>query len=186
VDTKDTLLVVSWDTDEAGSGSHVNATVSCDNGLSFCPPTRVEHSFYKTVAPNVVVVSGEAFLVGSLSDSTSYFYHTFFTRSSPITGLPSHGYPLDAFLIAEPYPNPFNSTVAIEYTTGQRVRVKLDVYTVLGQWVRNLSNGVEGVGRFLSVWDGKDAAGRTLASGIYLLKVSTPNNYAVKKLVYLR
>lgn len=79
------------------------------------------------------------------------------------------------------WPNPFNASVVLE-TAGIDETV-LVIHDALGRRVRTLGM-VNGSAR--RVWDGRDDAGRAVASGVYLaaLRGSTPRH--VRRLVLLR
>ena len=74
-------------------------------------------------------------------------------------------------LLARAYPNPFNPSVTIEYRMPAAGPLSIRIYTPRGELVRVLreSEAPEGVDRV--VWDGTDAAGRSVASGVYLYEL---------------
>jgi flagellar hook assembly protein FlgD len=54
------------------------------------------------------------------------------------------------------------------------MQVKLNVYDVRGNLVRTLLDETARAGRNEVPWDGRDASGRTAASGVYLYQLVTP------------
>ena len=46
--------------------------------------------------------------------------------------------------------------------------VTLRVYNAAGQRVRDLFRGYRDAGRYRATWDGRDNAGKEIASGVYL------------------
>jgi hypothetical protein len=52
--------------------------------------------------------------------------------------------------------------------------------------VRTLVDGVRGAGPHDAQWDGRDADGRALASGVYFYRLSTPGRSESKKMVLLK
>jgi hypothetical protein len=84
-------------------------------------------------------------------------------------------------------PNPFNPSVVIAYELPRASTVDVVVYEATGRRVRKLVAGaVEAAGRHTRRWDGRDAAGRDLASGTYLIRVTTGNDVVSCKAVLLR
>ena len=83
------------------------------------------------------------------------------------------GVPLTAQL-AQNYPNPFNSETVIEYQLPQSGEIQLIVYDVTGQRVATLASGSRAAGTYALRWDGRDDAGRRLASGEYLYRLEAP------------
>ena len=61
----------------------------------------------------------------------------------------------------------------------------LDIYNVAGQRVRRLAQGRREAGRYSSVWDGRDAAGRPLGNGLYFVRLETEAFSQVRKLMLL-
>jgi len=75
------------------------------------------------------------------------------------------------YALGAPYPNPFNSEVVVKYSLPQEGEVELVVYNALGQVVRRLATGHREMGHHRVVWDGRDDAGRGLATGTYLMQL---------------
>lgn len=65
------------------------------------------------------------------------------------------------------FPNPFNPGTTIEYTVAEPALVEVLIYDVRGARVRSLVSTRMPSGRHRTEWDGRDAAGRRLASGVY-------------------
>jgi len=64
---------------------------------------------------------------------------------------------------------------AITLTLPEPGRVTLDVHDVRGARVRRLVDEERPAGRSSASWDGRDGAGRVVAPGVYLLRLSTPH-----------
>ncbi len=78
----------------------------------------------------------------------------------------------DKFTLYANYPNPFNPGTTIKYDLKLSSTVTLSVYNALGQRVRTLVNGkVQTTGSYSTYWDGKDAIGRQVSSGIYICRI---------------
>ena len=75
--------------------------------------------------------------------------------------------PPATFALHGNYPNPFNPSTSIRFDIPAASEVKLIIYNSLGQEVRVLENRSFNAGSHTSKWDGKDANGKTVASGIY-------------------
>jgi|GEM_PF-1286896 hypothetical protein len=70
--------------------------------------------------------------------------------------------------LAQNYPNPFNSSTNISFNLTQQTSVDLTVYDLLGRKVITLISGTLPAGRQTVNWNGLDAAGAQVASGMYL------------------
>jgi hypothetical protein len=90
-----------------------------------------------------------------------------------------------SFKLAQNFPNPFNPTTSIAYTVpaGQ---VNLTIYNLLGQKVRTLVNKDVPAGVYEAVWDGADAAGNQVASGVYFYKLKSEAGELSKKMLLQR
>lgn len=76
-----------------------------------------------------------------------------------------------SFVLHNAYPNPFNPSTTIVYGLPAQSKVTVKVYSVLGQEVRTLVNEVQGASYQRVSWDGRDASGRSVSSGMYFLRV---------------
>ncbi len=85
------------------------------------------------------------------------------------------------YSLGQNYPNPFNPTTVIPYSIRDRVRVRLDVYNVLGQRVARLVDGVMDPGQYKSTLNVRD-----LASGIYFYQIKAGTFSKTRKMVILK
>ena len=86
-------------------------------------------------------------------------------------------------------PNPFNpsTTISFEIPDGDEpVRVLLAVYDLRGRLVNTLMDEDLGGGAYSLVWDGKDSAGRKIASGVYFLRLRAGAESMVRKMILLK
>jgi hypothetical protein len=95
------------------------------------------------------------------------------------------GQPEDSALYPN-YPNPFNSGTVLRFDLDVRSEVSLSVYNLRGQQVAVLVSGARAAGRYSIEWDGRDDAGRSLASGVYLYRLEAAGKVEMRKLMLLR
>ena len=69
------------------------------------------------------------------------------------------------------YPNPFNPTTKIHFTTKEISNVRIDVYNIKGQLVKSLVNEQQDAGDHSVIWNGDDEVGNSVGSGVYLYKL---------------
>ena len=86
----------------------------------------------------------------------------------------------------ENYPNPFNPSTTIRYSLPEASEVRLTVYNVQGQQIRNLVSGQQEAGVYSVQWDGHDAVGRQVATGLYLYRLQAGQNVAIRKMVFAK
>ena len=84
------------------------------------------------------------------------------------------------------YPNPFNAGTTIRYQLQERSMVKLVVYNLLGQRVKSLVQGQQSAGKYSIHWDGTSDAGRPVASGIYIYRITVDNYVQSRKMMLLK
>jgi subtilisin family serine protease len=93
-----------------------------------------------------------------------------------------------AFALGQNYPNPFNprTTIAFEVPEpdgGGSTPVRLTVHDLRGRQVRVLFDGEAEGGEYRFSWDGRDGSGRTMASGVYLYRLTAGDRALVRKMV---
>lgn len=83
-------------------------------------------------------------------------------------------------------PNPLSKAVTISYNLPTADHVRIGIYDVAGRLVRTLMDAEEPAGLATKSWDGKDAAGQDVTSGLYLVRLHTTTAEAVNKVVVVR
>lgn len=82
-----------------------------------------------------------------------------------VTDAPQRGAP--AMRLAQNAPNPFNPRTVLAFELDAPAWASLDVYDAAGRRVARVVAGHFEAGRHEFVWDGLDAAGRAVGSGVY-------------------
>ena len=90
------------------------------------------------------------------------------------------------FVLEGNYPNPFNPATEIAYALPQQVHVTLTVYAASGREVRRLVNTSQAPGRYRVRWDGEDARGQPVRSGVYFYRLSTDVWHKTQSMVLLK
>ncbi|MFQ5605305.1 MAG: S8 family serine peptidase [bacterium] len=90
------------------------------------------------------------------------------------------------FGLAQNYPNPFNPETTLKYHLDKASAVSLKIYNLLGQEIRTLVDGVQRSGPHEIRWDGKDARGQAVASGIYVSKLQVGEQISVIKMALMK
>jgi len=78
---------------------------------------------------------------------------------------------LPAALEVHAYPNPFSSQLSLNITSPREMELMADIYNLRGQKIRSLPIRKVRAGETLLKWDAKDDRGKTVTTGLYLLKV---------------
>ena len=89
------------------------------------------------------------------------------------------------------YPNPFNPETWIPYELATATDVRITIYNTQGVVVRTLQLGQQSAGYYTdreraAYWDGRNALGEQVASGIYFYQLETDTMSAMRKMVILK
>ncbi len=90
------------------------------------------------------------------------------------------------FALLQNAPNPFNPVTTIAFALPEQADVSVKVYNMAGRVVRTLVDGSEGPGTHSVVWDGRDEAGRSVASGVYFYRMSAGDFSERRMMVLLK
>ena len=95
--------------------------------------------------------------------------------------------PKETALLAN-YPNPFNPETWIPYQLAKPTDVTLTIYAANGQVVRTLVLGHQSAGMYQSrsraaYWDGRNAVGEPVASGVYFYTLTSGDFTATRKML---
>jgi len=106
---------------------------------------------------------------------------------SPIVGLTEGKGPLPTeFEFSGVHPNPFNSTVSLEYGLPEPSEVIFTVYDVQGRKVRTLEGGSMSAGYHNVIWDGVNSEGAQVASGVYFVRMAAAGREFTRSAVMLK
>ncbi len=89
----------------------------------------------------------------------------------------------DAVVLHQNVPNPFNPSTVIRYDLASPSRVELQIYDLAGHLVQTLRSGDEAAGRHEVSWQGRDASGRSLATGVYFYRLRAGNEVETRRMV---
>lgn len=103
----------------------------------------------------------------------------------PLTGVAEAGALPAAFALEYAGPSLFRQSTALRCALPRACRLSVAVYDAAGMFVRELAGTTPAAG-FLTVrWDGRDGAGRPVASGVYYCRMRAGEFRAISKLVKL-
>lgn len=83
--------------------------------------------------------------------------------------------------LAQNYPNPFNPSTTITYTVPEEMRVRLEVFDILGRRVATLVDQNQNAGRYRVQFDMGP-----YASGVYLYRIVTGEKTLVRKMTLIK
>jgi hypothetical protein len=83
-------------------------------------------------------------------------------------------------------PNPFNPRTTIRFALPRADHVHLTIYSLDGRRVRTLIDGERAAGQHAVTWEGRDDAGRTVATGTYFYSLRAGEHRQVRKMTLLK
>ena len=89
-------------------------------------------------------------------------------------------------LAAQAYPNPFNPGTTISFMLDRDMWIEIGVYSLTGRQVTILANRNFTAGPHSLTWNGRDAQGRAISSGPYLVRLETESSVEAMKVMLLR
>jgi len=79
------------------------------------------------------------------------------------------------YSLEQNYPNPFNPSTTISFEIARDGFTELKIFDINGRLVKTVYAGELSVGNHTKIWDGRNDAGSTVPSGIYLIKLKSGN-----------
>ena len=103
-----------------------------------------------------------------------------------VAGVESEDFLPAKFAVYENYPNPFNPVTKISFDLTVQSATEVTVWNLLGQKVSTLFAGNLSAGHHTVTFDGHNANGSLLPSGVYIYRVESGSNVATKKMMLLK
>jgi predicted CXXCH cytochrome family protein len=186
----------------------VAALVSPKVNLTWNKPVDTDVDYfavYRGTSPNFVPqatplakVKGTAYTDADVQNTVHYYYKIaavdFSGNASPLSteanvvvtsvrelgGIPTE-YALD-----QNHPNPFNPTTEISFALPKQSSVRITIYSITGEEVATVVNETMSAGNYSIPWDGRNQAGQTVSSGMYLYRIQAGDFVAVKKMLLMK
>ncbi len=92
----------------------------------------------------------------------------------------------DVFALDAPYPNPFVYETVFPYAVPEPSPVRMTLFNVMGQVVAELLDTDVSAGRGQVRWDGRDAQGRSVGSGVYFARMQAGAFVQTRKVMVQR
>ncbi len=182
------------DDDDDNNGVH-RRTNSLARGVHFlgtiyAPASRI------AVARDAVVEGGllgwqvtlarDVVFVSNLAGHVDCYGSPVLTKRALVVEEEADPVEMKSFSLGQNYPNPFNPSTTISYSLGESSTVHVAVYNVLGQQIKSLVNEVQTSGDYNVVWNGEDAFGRRVASGVYFYRLVAGRHQDTRRMVFAK
>lgn len=91
-----------------------------------------------------------------------------------------------SFELSQNYPNPFNPVTHFKISVPERSKIKVEIFNVLGQRVKVLTDKEFDAGTYTLIWTGKNDLQQSLASGIYYYRMQAKGFVLTRKMVKIK
>lgn len=81
------------------------------------------------------------------------------------------------------YPNPTKGPINLQYQVQQAGEVKIEITDITGKLIKTLPQKQQAIGNYTVTWNGADANGNFINSGIYFCKITIGNTSISKKII---
>ena len=88
--------------------------------------------------------------------------------------------------LGDVYPNPLRDEAVIAYTLGERSKVDLAIYNMIGQRVSTLVNSTLDQGSYRATWNRTNHNNELVMPGVYLVKMQTGSKIFIKRIEVVR
>ncbi|MCF7809165.1 MAG: endonuclease [Candidatus Marinimicrobia bacterium] len=93
---------------------------------------------------------------------------------------------ISTFQLLPAFPNPFNGSTIISVHIPRTTPTSIDIFDLQGKWVSNITDQTLTTGEYQFFWSGQDHQEQDLASGIYLIRVSSADRQEFQRITLLR
>ncbi len=93
---------------------------------------------------------------------------------------------IESFKLNQNYPNPFNPSTTITYQIPGNSFVRVNVYDINGQLIKELLNENQSAGEYRITWDGTNHYQSQAASGVYIYTVLCNEQLLSKQMILLK
>jgi hypothetical protein len=90
------------------------------------------------------------------------------------------------FALGQNFPNPFNPVTEISYELPRQSQMTLVIFNLMGQKVKTLIHAKIAAGRHTVRWEGKDEAGTSVPSGVYVYRMTAEGVIFQKSMTLLK
>jgi hypothetical protein len=172
-------IVVAW-----GRNAERQCNIPAPNADFVAIAAGVFHSLGLKTTGTVVGWGANEYGQRTVADPNADFgaiaageHHSLGLKPAVLTGIVERGRGVvrgaPSLSVVSVSPNPFNPSVEVLFELNGSAQVSMEIYDVSGRRVRTMSLGLLGVGRHRAWWNGKDARGNDVSSGMYFIRLGS-------------
>jgi hypothetical protein len=84
------------------------------------------------------------------------------------------------------FPNPFNERTHITYKISYPSHIRITIYNIMGKEIKTLVDEWKPAGRYQISWDGRDANGIIIPSGVYIIRMLSNEFNQSRKIILMK
>jgi hypothetical protein len=186
MDNGDFLVV--WDEEDPDTDSEIYARRYRSEISGFLPEVHVnEVTPYEQHTADVAASPDGRFIITWASDvNDGTGYNVCACEMETMDPPAGSEMPAPDIRLSQNYPNPFNPLTTIEFELSEPAYVCIDIYTVQGIPVIRLERKAREAGKHTVTWDGRDANGDQVSSGVYFYSLKSGSRTLTKKMLLVR
>lgn len=127
------------------------------------------------ITSEIITVSDSFLIVPQLDITDEIYYSVYVSGIEPDIRKPYVDVSLipSELILESNYPNPCNPSTTINFGLSGTQHVEISVYSLTGQKIITLVNGIMQGGYHQVKWDGRDSSVKQVTSGIYIYKINS-------------
>jgi len=173
----DTTAAVYYRQADEPEFTEITAAFADGVWTAILPPVDEDFVYYLA---GHAVSGGSEYPVTLPDDAPAVTFGVTVGQSTAVPGM------LTARSVLSSYPNPFNPQTTISFALAKQQRAEVAVYDLTGKLLSVLADRDYDVGDHAVVWNGKDAMGRAVPSGTYVVYLSTDAGVEARKVMLVR
>ena len=156
------------------------------NNLSATTTTSLNALNIGRKNPTAVYFNGGIYVFGGEDKDGNSVSQIEYFSSVPVSVVNADLIPNSHDILDQNYPNPFNPSTNISFQIQENSKVKLDIYSILGEHIINLVDENLSHGKYEFTWNSKDSFGNLVPSGVYIYQLRTNNSVLTNKMTLLK
>jgi hypothetical protein len=148
-------------------------------------PVTVQWNTVKAAGRSLVLSSADGKLGNTVMNGSGAVRLTDASVKSVVVRLADVQVPTK-YALGQNYPNPFNPTTRFEVAIPKTAYVTVAIFDVLGRQINTLMSGQQGAGYYTMEWDGRDARGLNVPTGIYFIRMLSDEFNQTQKIMLMK
>ena len=152
-------------------------------GLVQVPSTGGWFNWEDTLPQTITIEEGDKFLKIQIIAAGFNLQSVTF---NPVLSTDGEKLNPSSFALGEPYPNPFNPSVAMNLLIDNTGRYQVNIHNIKGELINNWDMDFNQKGNHMIQWNAMNYSGSSVPSGVFFISVKNQNESKQRKVLLLR